>query len=343
MGFNGDTEKLSPDQRFGRVVAHSPLPGKTHIASVLEEVFWSSLLTEEGRPCRPRLLYIPRDSIPGRQDESRRPLHQFETPTLLTRENLRKLSPAQGPLGYLIWDSLGGKPEIIGIQGRQGGDPTNFTIIAPGAGAFDVSWSVARLLTIRAGQLERHSRSALPRLSGALGLARQVTGGNEIIFLTAAIRAIEERGHGGALWILPPGRATEGLRIAHPVQGDPRPLPLTSQVARRFISASIGYLTGTDGAVVLDSQLIVRGFGAFIDLPAETPQVTSFGPDGKAKLIEFTSLGGGRHRSAMAFCTRFAPAAAFVVSEDGRVSVMWAETRKMGSFAPFSTLRNEWD
>jgi hypothetical protein len=334
MRYDDEATEMAPEERFTKLKAMCPLPEEAQIAPVLEETFWSSLLSEEGRPCRPRLLYVPR------HESMRQAIHRLAKPVALTRENLRKLTPSQGPLGYLVWDCASDTAEITGIQGREGGDPPDFTIIAPNTGALDISWSCIRLLTLRAGRIERFSRIMLPRRHDALEIVRKLTGDFEPVLLNRTIQAIEAGGHGGALWILPEGRAPDGIHIGNPIQRDDRPLPQSRQARFPFL-ASIGYLAATDGAVLLDSRVRVLGFGAFIDIPDRDQLVVSIDDDGNAKQIASTKLGGGRHRSAVAFCVRFAPAAAIVVSEDGRISVMWAQTSDAPCFAPFSTLRRE--
>ena len=71
---------------------HNPLPERDVIAHVFEEVFWASLLTEESRPCGPRLIYRPR------QAEMSQAIHRLVRPVELTREHLRKLTPVQTEL-----------------------------------------------------------------------------------------------------------------------------------------------------------------------------------------------------------------------------------------------------
>jgi hypothetical protein len=96
VNFN-DTTDLKLEEKFERLVASHPLPESKQISFAVEEVFWASLLTEEGRPCRPRLLYSPR------QECMRQALPRLPKPVRLDRDALRKLAPAQGPLGYLTW------------------------------------------------------------------------------------------------------------------------------------------------------------------------------------------------------------------------------------------------
>jgi hypothetical protein len=327
-----DAAALMPDEKFARLLEMHPLPEPKEISSVFEEVFWASLLTEEGRPCRPRLLYAPR------QECMRPAVHRLANPVPLTREALRKLAPVQGPLGYLTWDCVSGAAEVTGIQGREGGDPSNFIVTAPKNGALDVSWSCARLLALRAGRLDRLSQIALPGMHDALDMVRKLTGNFEPMFLGTTIRAVANTGHGGAFWILREGCLPDGVNIGYPIQRAEPMLREQRYEARSTWLESLGYLAGSDGAVLLDSCVRLLGFGAFIDISKDARDVTLFSSEGNATKTDAATLGGGRHRSAIEFCVRFAPAAAIVVSEDGRVSVTWADTPETPCFAPFSTL-----
>jgi hypothetical protein len=87
--FN-DAPALNAEAKFARLISTHQLPEPQHISFLIEEVFWASLLTKEGRPCCPRLLYSVR------QESMRRALHRLAKPVPLTRDALRKLAPAQG-------------------------------------------------------------------------------------------------------------------------------------------------------------------------------------------------------------------------------------------------------
>lgn len=88
---------------------------------------------------------------------------------------------------------------MTGVQGREGGDPGDFTIAASNNGALDISWNCARLLTLRAGRLDRLTRNSLPGVHEALGIVQELTGGFQPAFLVSAIKAIADAGHGGAI------------------------------------------------------------------------------------------------------------------------------------------------
>jgi len=87
----------------------------------------------------------------------------------------------------------------------------------------------------------------------------------------------------------------------------------------------IALLTRVDGLVVLDPQLAVKGFGAFVDVEAEPPQVfeaiTAAG--GRMRALEYKAY-GSRHRSMMRACWAVRGSVGFVASQDGMIRGMTA-------------------
>ena len=326
-----DNLELSADEQFARACAQFPLPTKEAAATVIEEVFWASLLTEESRPCRPRLMYSPRSKDRGHS------AHWLDTPIHLDRDSLRKLTPTQGSLGYLIWDSVREYPEIIGLEGSHGGVDVDFTISAPSYGALDISWHCLRIIAFRAGRLDCRSKDFLPNESSALNVVWRLLGSFEPVYLGHAIRSITKEGHGGAVWTMGEGRDLKGIQIGHPIQRSSPPSREQYQQRFKWLE-SVGNLAAVDGAVLIDSQLRVLGFGCFVDLPDSPREVSCLVGSSKIEKRQSKSLGGGRHRSAIEFCCRFAPAAAIVVSEDGRISLMWAAPNEPPFWAPLSVL-----
>ena len=93
-------------------------------------------------------------------------------------------------------------------------------------------------------------------------------------------------------------------------------------------SGFVGSLAGTDGAIVLRTDLTVEGFGTEIVLdkvkPAKAFQVDH--PMQKEGLRECdTEQMGMRHRSAIRLCGTEPNLAVFVVSQDGGVSLVWSK------------------
>ena len=85
----------------------------------------------------------------------------------------------------------------------------------------------------------------------------------------------------------------------------------------------IALLTRVDGLVLLDPRLGVAGFGAFVDVEQEPPQVfeaiTARG--GRRRALEYGAF-GSRHRSMMRACWAMKGSVGFVVSQDGMIRGM---------------------
>jgi hypothetical protein len=323
-----DAPDLQAEGKHEKASAQFPLPSREIIAAVLEEVFWASHLTEEGRPCKPRLIYAP---------VLRPAAHRFEPGVALNRSNLRRLTPVQGPEGHLIWSADSGSPWITGVEG--GGHPPEFYVASVRVGTLDIGWWSSRLLTLRAGTVSRRSQSAHPDVFRALDVVRNSLGTFDPVFLTSTIIAIANGGHGGSVWISRLTRIPDGIQVGNRVSPTNNP-PLTKQEYQQRTAwvESVGHLAAIDGAVLLDAELRVLGFGAFIDVPESKIKVRCLSENGIYEPKSPGELGGGRHRSAVEFCSRFAPAAALVVSEDGRISLMWANEVNEPFWTPLSQL-----
>jgi DNA integrity scanning protein DisA with diadenylate cyclase activity len=88
-------------------------------------------------------------------------------------------------------------------------------------------------------------------------------------------------------------------------------------------------LTAVDGALVLTSDLRVVGFGAEIVLDAAVP-VTAYEAIGPGQFLPVDSESFGmRHRSALRCVGNTEGVAAFVVSQDGRVSLFWKQDGRL--------------
>lgn len=90
----------------------------------------------------------------------------------------------------------------------------------------------------------------------------------------------------------------------------------------------VGSLAGTDGAIVLRTDLTVDGFGTEIVLDKVKP-AKAFAVDDPMQREGFRELDteqmGMRHRSAIRLCGTEPNLAVFVVSQDGGVSVVWSK------------------
>lgn len=96
---------------------------------------------------------------------------------------------------------------------------------------------------------------------------------------------------------------------------------------RKLAEASkfIGGLSGTDGAIVMHTDLHLEGFGAEILLdkakPSDVYEVNDPMKKDRRKLD--SEQFGMRHRSAMRLCASVSDLVVFVVSQDGGISLIW--------------------
>ena len=96
--------------------------------------------------------------------------------------------------------------------------------------------------------------------------------------------------------------------------------------------AFVGSLAGTDGAIVLRTDLVVVGFGTEIVIDkVDRPEAFEVDhPMQKEDLPVFdTEQRGMRHRSAIRLCGTESNLAVFVVSQDGGVSLVWSKDDKV--------------
>jgi DisA bacterial checkpoint controller nucleotide-binding len=129
--------------------------------------------------------------------------------------------------------------------------------------------------------------------------------------------------HGDLLWLSEWGK--EAAPSEQEITLASFPLgPLQQKVAQ--VCTFIGSLAGTDGAIVLGTDLIVEGFGTEIVLdkvkPAKAFQVDDPMQRTGLEELDIEQL-GMRHRSAIRLCGTDSNLAVFVVSQDGGVSFVW--------------------
>jgi hypothetical protein len=87
----------------------------------------------------------------------------------------------------------------------------------------------------------------------------------------------------------------------------------------------VASLATVDGAVVLNNALYIFGFGAEITVRCEGDLRVRVYDDPRREGREASLEGGMRHRSAAYFCNANPDAMAFVVSQDGQISVFFKE------------------
>jgi hypothetical protein len=316
-----DAPNLTADEKFEREAALCPMPRHGVLAKVIESAFWASLLEEEEVPTRVRLVYESPISPTGI-------VHQLVTPIPISPEALRQLSPAHGREGSLTWRENGDEAVLTGIRAREGGDGPALIISTPFTGVIDASWNMTRLCTLRCGEIRRASNSALPNVLTVVRYLEHVFGVMEPSYASHVVQHISRRSLGGSLWIAAENTPLNGLSVKY------RVAPPDGGIRDRmeqlpFLLRSIAHLSAIDGATLVDARMQVLGFGAFVDL--RDGLVDRLLPNGTTETVAASTIGGGRHRSAVEFCRLNEPSAALVVSQDDLISMV---ARPRGSERP---------
>lgn len=329
----------SDAEKFDHMQSFAPLPSREAVASVACEVFWASLLKDEQRFSRMRLRFCTEAEAAARD------VLLFEAPRPLDRNELRLLSHVHDIRnGELLWREIEGVPKLVGVRGQLGGESLGFGIRALDPGAIDFSWHVERLVRVEAGRTFRRSDPAVIAYDEAVSKLR--TTFFNTVFLEPMLQRIARDGHGGSVWIIDASNEAQGVKIKIPAASNLPTLerfelkiderPYTTEESSRLIEAnfsarkawldSLGGLAGTDGALLLDSELRVLGFGAFTSMNLKDgTEIKRVGGGSVEQVISLADVGGARKQSACVFCAANAPAAAWVVSQDGGFSLVVAE------------------
>lgn len=336
-----------------RTIAYAP--SHEHVASLVNTVFWTSLVQVEGRPTTLSIAYLP-------PEQTVRPFC-FAEPLPLQSHALSKVAPAAerpgihfgawpGPDGdLLVWGMTRtlplfcfvlevASPGVIVVKHRQGGRGSKFVnaavlagdeskfIASPDPSPLDCSSMLARLIGRR----------------GARSRAEWLDATNAFVRLALSMRAHRR---GGTLLVVPSNGDSWRESVASPIlyaakdvysELRERASRAEQETARkrhrtslaRSVDAVAG-LTAVDGATILTESLDVIGFGAkilrrkghavvesvLLSEPVEGNQPTEEPP---------SALGGTRHLSAAQFVHDQRDAVAMVASQDGRFTIFeWSE------------------
>lgn len=334
----------TPEEVLAHFAAEFPIPTVAQLRAVLPPAFWASLLEEEGRPIEFRLgLCQPEDLLNQVQ------FHDFKEPRDFSAEELRKLAPGVNPeVGFLNIQFDGDNPKIVGIgtHGKYEGKRPLIVHVHPG-GEIEVSWCFFRLAHYHSGRIDRLSdyptnyQGLMKGLLATIGLTRPEDV-DVIRLLERVVEIIWAHGHGGSIWMLGTGVALIGVDVKYPMDAVRSGSTTQSNQMEELVQephwpSALGQMSAVDGAVVLGPSSEVLGFGAFIEL-VDVPQVQRLGKNGVWETVDGTSVGGGRHRSAVVFCNLHRPSLALVASQDGGLTVMTSGRTGLVRLTPWSPL-----
>ncbi len=351
--------KLATDFGKASYRLHGLSADESELAALVNCAFWASLLQEEGHQVSLSLCLIKPD------DELKSILLEGELP--FTPESLRKLSPALvSRSNYIgISKSISGSMFVWGIgrfppqnsvhlEARRAGQVSvkigfyNTAIFYPGAepkylGGQGITRFNDLLMLVLNGDTENQEDLNHAALLGEL------------------VGRMRRHGRGGTVLLLPDfANLNWEVSIAHPLPykatlNQPSFTDISGQTIRtwnlahqhekddpvrraHFVQLSqnldveldaVAGMTAVDGALLLDTNLKLIGFGAKITATEHAsgpPNILVWELAHKSQefSIPFEKIGGTRHQSAAKFVARHSLCSAVVASQDGRLSVMFS-------------------
>jgi hypothetical protein len=337
-----------------------PLPGEDALERILDVVYVTSQCNEEGRQCTFTLAYLSPSSASAQGHGT----FSFASPVPFEPIHLRKLAPATDPAltCVAVWPTEDGALGIWGLihQGERGASidqdlrPTflHVRVLRPGAFTVHHGGATVALFVTDHWHIFERRLDLVGMLRGPLTDERRA---REFVRLASRMLSF---GHGGAILIVDREHGVPGLiphrAFTHPRspshllreafeaderftrkeerrqdgESEARFLRRRRDAAQAHLDALdfVARLTAVDGALVMQDDLGVVGFGATIQMgAAEDPLVVLEDPrsPGTEREVPVSAIGGNRHRSAVLFCKQQEGLAlALVASQDGDLSLV---------------------
>ena len=303
------------------------------LARLCELCFWASLEKEERREVRGTLvLCSPTRHLPARA---------FATPVPVTVQNLVALLIASlrtplavhgGPEGLTIWGLLDSEPSDLPRLRIAG----NGTLLA------SCRHSVLALLHRGAVSVPvAADENSLEHLvAEVLGKEQTLeTRGSVPAKLIRVGTTMIRHGHGGILVLVPPEDQSWRQAARFRFSFDDASAPVgalreqcesanSSPALHESLQRRVGDLSLIDGAVIMDLDLRLLGFGAKLLFGQEDFLVTTLNAvtGEMSERVPLAELGGTRHQSAARFIHGNHAVEVFVVSQDGRLTMFsWSD------------------
>jgi hypothetical protein len=289
-------------------------PTREDLGELVEAMFFASLHEEEAR--RVQLSVAWEASTRGCLAALK-----LTAPVPVTPKNLAKLAPAAATAIAVKREH--GQLVAWALLERSTDQPAlTITAIASGVLRVDVG-GAGRALYARGEMIVTDGvRSGRERLAAVFPGWRHAD-----VVARIAERALAH-GHGGMILVIPAALgAPLGVRVHYGVAdgGD-----LLCANPNDDAIDLVARLTAVDNALLLDTDLRVRGFGVQV-LEGDTPDITFAHTNpytAETHVDDFSTFKGTRHPAGVIFCVRQeTPAAAVIASQDNRLSIASKDAR----------------
>jgi hypothetical protein len=319
----GDPDTRRAYERMER--AYELFADPLQLSRLCTTCFWASMETEEGREARGALAFCsPHPSLVARVFTDPIPVEGPTLVSLLTASPRASLAVHEEGGGLKIWGMLDAESEEL-VRLRIAG---NGTLLASQA---------ERVLAIyHKGAMYRPKAADGPSLvllmAETLGKKRflELDDGT-LTQLIRMVTAMIRHGHGGTLVVVEPDDSSwrSAVRFKFAFRDAEERGVAQHQLMSEALLQRMGELSLIDGAVVVDTALHIHGFGAKLELGESPPCMVALNAlNGDIREgLSVSELGGMRHQSAARFVNKRPAVYAFVVSQDGRLSLFCWSTK----------------
>ncbi len=340
------------------------LPPRKVLLKVCHVLLDVSTMREEGRYPSFRVCFIdPYSELINMYLHSHTLL--FEKPIEFSTKELHRLAPALNPnISYLMLDTRSNPYKIIGINasytmwenillkasnsGNRMPRIPNFFLKGPGE--VDACIGETTLLSFRSGVFGFYRTDVFTSTYIADELKRNsdIDDEDRLRVLYRILWKAMAYNHGGSIFIVPSEEACkEHLSIkyripsafAFGIHDDPYLSPDGTAVKEVITYADIlAKFTSVDGAVVLNKNLELIGFGAesiIADQGVKEPLMCFIGYDDQEKKMRRFNDQGMRHRVCYRLCSMVEGTVAIIISQDGSVECC---TKKNGKVIVYDNI-----
>lgn len=346
-------KEVEQEQRF---------PEPDLLKRICRELLYASTMREEGRYSSFRVCFIDSESLfllPYIYSHT----VLFKQPIRFTSKEIHRLAPAiSAEISYLILKSIDDQLFITGLivgytewdqvkLGEKGGGvrmPAIANLLVSGPGEIKACMGEKPIVSLQWGDLIHYRTDTFTStyIARVLEDGSSVSHKDRVLFLSRVLTNVLELAHGGHIYIIPDDvphdkytRIKYQLPINFMFRGDKDDLT-NKKTEKDLISYAdlVSKFTAVDGAVVLNRNLDLLGFGAetLVDTSGSSePDMCFITYDGKIDRSKRYTDNGMRHRACYMFCNTVEGAVALIISHDG---FMKACTKRDGKVVVYDSV-----
>ena len=331
---------------------------------ICRELLYASTMREEGRYSSFRVCFIdPKSLYLKTYIYSHTVL--FKQPIPFNTNAIRRLAPGiSADISYLILDTFDNHTFITGLivgytewnQIKSGQIesgvrmPSIANLLINGPGEIKACMGEKPLVSLQWGDLVHYRADTFSStyIAQVLSEGSSVSQRDRNMFLSRVLTNVLELSHGGHIYIVPddiPHEKYTRIKYHLPVnfmfRGD-KDDSKNKKMENDLISYAdlVSMFTSVDGAVVLNKNLDLLGFGAetLIDtFSTQEPYMRFINYDGKIDSSKHYSDNGMRHRACYMFCNEVEGAVALIISHDGFIKACTKHDGKVIVYDSVST------